>query len=74
MLLNKQQLLLVEQHPSRWRFLLSLCGPTGRLPSPGGLFSLAFDARFFVMFSTAGFCENAVLLNLAIEALQSSLE
>jgi hypothetical protein len=42
----------------------------GGLAPPGGFFSLAFDARLFVMLSAASFSQNAVLLNLAVETLQ----
>ena len=43
-------------------------------PSRRCFFFLAFDARFFVMLSTASFSQNAVLLNLAVETLESDFK
>ena len=37
-------------------------------------FSFPFDTRFLVVFSTACFSEDAVLLKLAIKPLESSLK
>lgn len=40
----------------------------------GGLLALAFDARFLEMLSTAGFRQDTILLNLAVETLQGKLK
>lgn len=37
-------------------------------------FSFPFDTRFLVVFSTACFSEDAILLNLAIKPFESSLK
>lgn len=40
----------------------------------GCFFSFAFDARLFIMLSASSFSQNAVLLDLAVETLQSSFK
>lgn len=54
--------------------LLSLQRLTKRLATSCGLFSFAFYAWLFVVFSTASLGQNAILLNLAVETFQSGLK
>jgi hypothetical protein len=53
---------------------MDLLSFTGGFAPFSCFFSLAFDARLLVMLSAASFSQNAVLLNLAVETLQSSFK
>jgi hypothetical protein len=65
---------LLRQHAILAEAKVILLSFTCGLAPLGGFFSLAFDARLFVMFSAPGFGQNAILLNLAVETLQRSFK
>ncbi len=65
----RKGLLLSTQPVSQYMVaLLLLQRLTKRFATSCGLFSFAFYAWLFVVFSTTSLGQNAVLLNLAVEA------
>ena len=61
---------------NRWRRMWAKTLSLTAVFAPSGcfFFFLAFDARFFVMLSTARFSQDAILLNLAVETFERSFK
>jgi len=53
---------------------MRILASANELTQPRFGFSFPFDTRFLVVFSTACFSKNAILLNLAIKPLESGFK